>query len=301
MTKNLTAKQKKKRKKAIRRRRVLLLLLLVAIVVSICLFTPFFRVKTVEIKGNEHISSEQILETAAVPPEINIFRVSKRSIKKAVLKIPEIEAVKIRRILPAKLRVEVTETPAAMYFPYLTGFAVTNESGRVLSLADTEEDLNLLKITGLEIKNAEICKKISVQDTVTFDIIIDTIRGFSGAGILQEMRSCHFDNLSEIYAYLNDGTKIIFGKTANMEYKLSVLVKILKQVNRTEGAYIDLTTPERSVYGMLEPEEAESSPVPEETAANAEPSPAPEETAADAEPSPQPEEADGNDKKENQS
>ena len=84
------------------------MLLLVAVITSICLFTPFFNVKNIEVIGNEQISSEQILESAAIPMNMNIFRVNKRAVKKSLLKIPEIESLTIRRKLPSKLQLEVT-------------------------------------------------------------------------------------------------------------------------------------------------------------------------------------------------
>ena len=269
MKKNLTQKQKKKLKQKILKRRVLLVLLLSAFVISICLFTPFFNVKTVEVKGNETVLSEQILEAASIPQNINIFKIRKGKVKNAILNIPEIDTVKIRRLIPSKIRLDVTETKPVMYFSYQTGFVITNEKGRVMSKVDTADELNLLNITGLEIKNAEICEKISVQDTDKFDIIISTINSLSRVGLLQEIRSCHFDDLQNVHMYLHDGTKVIFGKLTDFEYKLSVLTKVLVQVNRTEGAYIDLTTPERTYYGVEEP-----SPPPEESEAenSAEPS-----------------------------
>ncbi len=257
MKRSQDPKKKKKIKKAVWRRRVLLLLLLMATIISICLFTPIFNVKTVEVVGIQTITEEQILQAAAIPTEINIFKIRARAASKAIRKIPEVESVKIRRILPGKVRLEIVETQPALYFPYLNGFVTTNVNGRVMGIFDSEAELNLLKITGLEIKKAEICKKIAVQDTVTFDIIIETMQQFQSAGLLPEIRSCHFDNLSDFQMYLFDGTKIIFGKTTDMEYKLSVLMKVLEQVNRTEGAYIDLTTPERTVYGILQPEQPE--------------------------------------------
>lgn len=257
MKKELTPKQKRKQKKKIRRRRALLLLLLLAVVISVCLFTPFFNVKTIEVKGNEIVAAEQILEAAAIPENINIFKIRKGAVKRSLLNIPEIDAVKIRRLIPSKVRLEITETKPVMYFSYMTGYAITNEKGRVMSIVDTNEGLNLLNITGLEIKNAEICKKISVQDTDTFDIILNTINSLNRVGLLQEIRSCHFDDMQNVHLYLHDGTKVIFGSLENLDYKLSVLTKVLVQVNRTEGAYIDLTTPERTYYGVKEPEPPE--------------------------------------------
>ena len=269
MSQYVSPKQRKKKRKSHTKRRVFLVLLLIAAVLSVCLFTPFFHIKNVEVTGNDYISSEQILEAAAVPMETNIFRINKGHIKKSVLTIPEIEKVKIRRILPSKVRLEVSETKPVLLFPYLSGYVVTNEVGRVLALIDSKEGQDLIEMTGLEIKTAEIYKKISVQDRVTFDIMLDVIRALREKGLLDQVRSCHFDNLADVSLYLKDGTKVIFGKTTDLDYKLSVLNEVLTQINRTEGAYVDLTIPERTVTGTIEPTPTPE-PSPEPTEENGE-------------------------------
>ncbi len=253
MSQYISPKQRRKKRKSHIKRRVLLAILLIAAVLSLCLFTPFFHIKSVDVTGNDYISSEQILEAAAVPMDTNIFRINKGHIKKSVLTIPEIEKVKIRRILPSKVRLEVSETKPVLLFPYLSGYVVTNEKGRVLSLVDTKENLDLIEMSGLEIKTAEIYKKISVQDKVTFDIMISVIQSLHEKGLLGQIRSCHFDSLADVYLYLKDGTKITIGKTSDLDYKLSVLTEVLPQIHRTEGAYVDLTIPERTVTGTLDP------------------------------------------------
>ncbi|MBE7021641.1 MAG: FtsQ-type POTRA domain-containing protein [Ruminococcaceae bacterium] len=263
MTNLNSSSQKKRNKKKKRLRRVLLLLFLLVAIISICLFTPFFNIKAVEVTGNSTVSSEQIIQAASIATESNLFKLNKRKTRKQILAIPEIEDVTIRRLLPGKVRLSVTETTPVMYFPYLSGFVTTNENGRAMAICDDASELNLIKMTGLEIKKVEICKKISVQDTVKFDIIINIISKFREKGLLSELRSCHFDTLTDFHVYLTDGTKVIFGKTTEFDYKLSVLSNILPMVNRMEGAYIDLTTPSRAFYGLLPEEETEAPPTEE--------------------------------------
>jgi len=270
MKENLTPKQKKKLKSVYIRRRVLLLLLLMAIVIGICLFTPFFNIKHIEVTGNQTIATERITETTAITPQTNIFKVNKRKLRRQLLAIPEIEDARVRRKLPATIKVNVMETPAVLYAPYLTGYVSLSYTGRAISLFDDISDQNLIELTGLEIKNVDICKKISVQDTVKFDIILEAIGILHEKNLLGEIRSCHFDNLTDFHIYLTDGTKIMFGKTEDLAYKISVLDTILPMVNRTEGVYIDVTTPSRAFYGTLpapstEPEEEQTG---EETAAS---------------------------------
>ncbi|MBR5236069.1 MAG: FtsQ-type POTRA domain-containing protein [Clostridia bacterium] len=286
MTKPMSAKQKRKRKLARMRRRFFLFLLLFAAILSLLLFTPWFNIKTIEVTGNELIAKEQILEASAISEGANIFRINKRAVKKAILKIPEIDGVTISRRLPLKVRISVLETKPVLYFPYLSGYVITNEKGKVLALKDDISSLGLLNITGLEIKNAEICEKITVQDMVKFDIIIETLGVLQEKGLLDQMRSGHFDDLSDVYFYLNDGTKIIFGKTTEMEYKISVLSNVLPMVNRTEGSYIDLTTPSRTVYGTLDeepPAETEQDPSAENTAGDSQAQSGAEDIPANAE------------------
>jgi len=237
------------------------MLLLAVALICICLFTPLFNIKNVEITGNSIISSEQITQAAAIPPENNIFRINKRAITKSILSIPEIEQVKIRRLLPSKVRISVIETPPVMYFPYMTGYVATNKGGRAIALLDDVSESDLIKMAGLEIKKVEICEKISVQDTVKFDIIVETISKLNEKGFLGDIRACHFENLTDVHLYLKDGTKVIFGKIEELDYKLSVLENILPRVHRSEGVYIDLTTPARAFYGSLPAE----TPAPEDS------------------------------------
>ena len=270
MKETLTPKQRKKLKRVYIRRRVLLLLLLIAIVIGICLFTPFFNIKKIEVVGNTLISTEQILETASIPSNVNMFKISTRKAKKTLLTIPELESVTIRRLLPSKIKIEVTEATPVMSFPYQSGYVVTNDVGRVLSVTDSVEGMNLLNITGLEIKNAEICEKISVQDTAKFDIIINTIQFLNREGLLHEIRSGHFDNSANVHFYMHDGTKIIFGKVSDskhLEYTISFLKKILEQAHRGNGAYIDLSVPE-PISGFIDPPKPSLEPESEEAAEN---------------------------------
>lgn len=266
MTRELTAKQRRKRKNAILRRRLFLLLLALIVIISVCLFTPIFNIKSVEVTGNEQILSEKILEIAAIPDGINMFKVNKRKVQNALLQIPEIESVRIRRVLPPKIRLEITETRAALLFPYMRGYVATDVNGKAMAHFEIPDGLNLVQITGAKINTAEICEKISVQDEVTFDIIMETVASLQKADLLDDLRSAHFDNLADIHFYTKEGVKVIIGKTEELDYKLTMLSTVLPQVNRIEGSYIDLTTPSRTVYGTIDETPTEEE-VPEGTEA----------------------------------
>ncbi len=265
MTTPVTRKQLRKKKLALLRLRLILFLIIALIGLGVCVFTPIFNIKTVEVTGNEQVSTEKIIQTAAIPEKINMFKVNKKKIEKALLQYPEIESVTIRRGLPPKIKLEIKETHAALLFPYMRGYAATDINGKVMAHFEIADGLQLLKITGVKTNNAEICKKIQVQDEATYEIIMNVLSILQEKDLLTEMRSAHFDNPADIHFYTNEGVKVIFGKVEDMEYKASMLANVLPQVNRAEDSYIDLTNPSRTVYGTIDPE-----PVPEETEESAE-------------------------------
>ncbi|MBE7034775.1 MAG: FtsQ-type POTRA domain-containing protein [Ruminococcaceae bacterium] len=254
-------KQKRKRRRAILRRRLMLFTLLLLMILAVLLFTPWFNIRSVEVVGNDQIPTEKIVQLAAIPEGTNMFRISGSRVRRAIMQLPEIEAVRMQRLLPPKIRLTITETYPTMYFPYKSAYVLTNENGKVMSMQTTNDGLDLLYITGVELKDVKVNKNLTVQDTEKFDIIIETLRILQDAELLSEVRSCHFDNLSDCHLYLTDGLKIILGTTDDMEYKASMLKSILPRVNRVEGCYVDLTTPSRAVYGTL-PEEPKEEEVP---------------------------------------
>lgn len=259
MTKPLNRKQLRKKKLALLRLRLILLLLVVLIGLGVCVFTPIFNIKSIEVTGNEQVSTEKIIQTAAIPENINMFKVNKKKIEKALLQYPEIESVTIRRGLPPKIKLDIKETRAALLFPYMRGYAATDINGKVMAHFEIADGLQLLTITGVKTNNAEICKKIDVQDEDTYNTIMDVLSILQEKDLVKEMRSAHFDNPADIHFYTKEGVKVIFGKIEDMEYKASMLANVLPQVNRAEDSYIDLTNPSRTVYGTIDPE-----PVPEE-------------------------------------
>ena len=79
MTKPLNRKQLRKKKLALLRLRLILLLLVVLIGLGVCVFTPIFNIKSIEVTGNEQVSTEKIIQTAAIPQNINMFKVKRKS------------------------------------------------------------------------------------------------------------------------------------------------------------------------------------------------------------------------------
>lgn len=265
-----SVKRRKKRSKRLFRSFILLLLIAVC-AISFCLFSPFFNLAQIEITGNDQLSTEQIEAASGISYGENIFKINKKSVYKNLFKLPEIASVKMRRIPLTKIKLTVKETYPRFIFTAKEGYVVTDENGKAMRLISDVSEEELPLVLGIEAENINISEKISVQDGVKFDIIIENLALLQEKGILEEMSEIDFSDLSSTQGRLKSGAKVIFGKLTDLEYKLSVMLAVLPQIDSSSGAYLDLTTPSNAFYGRIEETKETEPPKEEET-----PSPTPE-------------------------
>lgn len=252
MAKNQKKKRKKSRVQRLKRSFMLLLLLIVA-VSCVCLFAPVFNITEVMVEGNAQVTDEEILDRTSIVVGSNIFKMDKKSVKKGLKSLAYLDTIKISRRLPSKIKISVTESYAELIFPHATGYLVSDSEGKLLEVISDCEGWEVPHILGVEIDNFEISEKISVQDEVKFDIIFDCIRYLKEKGHLSQLKELDFTDISNIWVKYKEGHKVNFAKFEDMEYKMKMLEAIMPQVDRSEGTYIDLTTPSKVFTGKIEP------------------------------------------------
>lgn len=245
-------KKRKKRKKGKFRRAAVLLLLLVIGIVSFLLFAPFFHITEITAEGNAQVSEEEILDRVNLALGTNIFKINKKSIRNNLSSLAYLDTVRVKRKLPSTVRICVTECYPQLLLPYAGGYLLTTEDGKVLEQVSEDSGWELPLIVGLEIENAEISQKISVQDGVKFDIILDCIRYLRENGQLEQIQQLDFNDITNISAIYREGFRVNFAKFDDMDYKLKMLNVVLPQVDRSSGTYIDLTTPSKVFTGREE-------------------------------------------------
>ena len=94
----------------------LLAFVLICTAISLAL-TLFFRIRSIEVSGNDRYTRQEIIDAAGVSEGDNMFLMNKYSAAERIRKaLPYIETVQFRRSLPDGLSIIVTECvdPAAI-------------------------------------------------------------------------------------------------------------------------------------------------------------------------------------------
>ncbi len=107
-------KNSRRRKKNSRKKRILLIVVFFIISISaVLLKSKVFKIQTIEVKGNYHISKDAVIERSKALDK-NIFFISKKTIEDNILK-DDIKKVAIKKKLPSTIEISLVENRSIAY------------------------------------------------------------------------------------------------------------------------------------------------------------------------------------------
>lgn len=221
--------------------------LCLALVVLLCM-SPLFAIKTILVKGNSHVPSEQILNAADIERGDNIFRIESSDICERVSALDRVESCSIERSLPGKLSLVVKEKTERAYIKLKSGYAGIDEKGKVMIISQTMEQKAPL-ISGIKIsepKKGEYIKSEDKNAKQKTDTLITILTSLDKLGLVDDVKAVNISNLKKISLTLFTKTLINLGEDGKssdekLEYKLSFLKAILDEDYPKNGGIIELS------------------------------------------------------------
>ena len=176
-------------KKTVRRRKkhmnpFLKLLMIVLIPVGIFLFldSPIFDVDNFNVEGNDYYLDEEILTMGNCKTGENIFWGTDCSdICERLEKDAYMAQVKVRRVLPDTISIELTERKQIGAIVYGERFVVIDGEGTVLR--KTEVDPKVTIISGMTISKLEVGDTIEVEEAVLFRQALEILNAMDQNGM----------------------------------------------------------------------------------------------------------------------
>jgi cell division protein FtsQ len=103
--------------------------LLVGLAVWVVWFSPLLSVREVRVLGAVNVSSESVLQAAAVPAGVPLARVDVAGVTARVSALPRVASVEVRRGWPNVLVVVVTERVPLAVVPDAAGYSYLDATG----------------------------------------------------------------------------------------------------------------------------------------------------------------------------
>ena len=246
--KNSGVNKKKVKKKSLMRK-ILILFVFMMLMFSLSyflLFSPFFNILKVEVKGAISLDPQTILEVADINVGENIFLQNNVSRENNIKKSYNIiEDIKIKQSLPNKVIIDVQEKKPILTLLSNSKYILIGNNGEVIDIKDKLNQLAIPLLTGISLsEQVAVGQVIADSDVIKIVKLLETVNDekkflFGEIAIVDD----------QIIIFPTSSYKVIIGDSSNLEKKLIVLEALITDTNILVNSidYIDITNPEKII------------------------------------------------------
>lgn len=201
----------------------------VVAVFAFVMLTPWFTVKTVEVHGAEHISSDEVAAATGVTVGERLATVSPRDAVKGVGALPWVKKATVSKDWPSTVTVSVVEEQAVAYQTTPDGTVLINAEGTPFVI--DQPTVGAVEIVG-------------ASDPAVFSACLTAINELTPA-VRKDVARVSAPSQYEITLELLDGRSVYWG-SAEQAHNKAVATEI---VLTREGQHFDVSNPQLVTLG----------------------------------------------------
>ena len=229
-------------------------LFLTAVVVAavVCSLMLFFKVRKVEVYGNLVYDDAAITDTSGVHVGDNLLFVNKSAVAGRIsTQLPYVQEVRVTRLLPGTVRLDITETDAPFGASATDGSVwLLDSTGKVLEQGKKSSDVPML--LGFEINDPKVGKAAKSDDGEdSLNAAVSVMTALRGTGLIPQIAAIDVAKPYDIVLQYADRFKIWLGGTDQLDYKFQYLTAVLEQLDSYQTGTIDLTFDEEKVARFI--------------------------------------------------
>lgn len=204
-----------------RRRNLLAALGIVAVVVVgvVLSLTVLFKIESIAVEGETSYTADEITMAFGRKEGDNLlaFR-AKTAAEEMQKKLPYLENIVIHRVLPGKIRIEVTQATEAFSVSSVSGWVVLSETLRVLRI-DPQPPEGMPQLVGTEALQPVLGMAVELEDSAKFAALQQLLAELHKQELLPvtEVNLTDALNISFVYA---GRIRIVIGTQNDLENKI---------------------------------------------------------------------------------
>lgn len=237
--KQTARRRKQKRRKKTAKAWLAVLLVLLTTTIILCL-TVFFPIKEIRITGQSQYTQEEVLSASGLEVSQNMFLFLQGNVVQQIEKeLPYVEKVKIKRILPGTVCIEVA--PASEVYSYSNGteYYVTSAAGKVLRKSDQSAE-NTAVIKGVAMDAALPGDTLKFTDTSTKDLMQDLTKWIQNYDL--PLTEIDLTSTVNITVVVEDRIRVNLGTQIDMVYKIAHMAESINNLKSDTHGTLDLSS-----------------------------------------------------------
>lgn len=206
------------------------------------LFTKLdlFKVKTITISGNENLETDFLKNLCNDFINLNLYSISKKDVLKKYENIVRIDGIKVSRIFPNKLKIEINEKKGEFFFRTENGIIFPIDKNRVVLDNVNFYENEVLPVIGTKIPDDEIIIGQKIEN-ILIEKIFFLRKKFANVDpdFINTISEFYLKDKNLIFVNANIGYRIVFGDN-EIEEKLKKLIFLEQNRTFERGTTIDL-------------------------------------------------------------
>ncbi len=214
--------------------------LLLAIVIVIGLFvisrTSFFNITQVQISiQNQNVLTEELIKNLSEITEgTNSYSIKKGDAIESIKSNPYVENVKIRRVFPNKIKIEVEERTVRFELQLEDKYIYIDNQGYILEVGEKREDL--VTLSGYSSGDLTYGNRLNEEDLDRLSDVMQIMKEAENNGIEKEITRIDIKDRDNYNLYIDGQHKVIhLGNINSINDKLTYAKKIMEVESDYEG------------------------------------------------------------------
>ncbi len=220
----------------------LLAFVLICTAIALAL-TLFFRIRSIEVSGNDRYSRQEIIDAAVIGEGDNMFLMNKYNAAERIRKaLPYIETVQFRRSLPDGLSIIVTECtdPAAIV---QDGKAyLLCDTGNIVDETTPAAAKNRMQVKGLTLlePSVGVQAKAAEGQELALETLLAVMRELDSRELIGDVSLLDMSDPAQLTLRYLDRFDVYFPWESDYGYKLDYLTAVVEKLEVNEKGVINM-------------------------------------------------------------
>lgn len=220
--------------------KIFILVLIIAVLIAFLLSSDLFNIKNIYVTGNKTVPKDDIIRMSGIQYNQNIFKLNNKKIVKGMFDNPKIKAVRIKRILPSGVAVDIIEREGTALLPYLGSFINIDDETIIIEVISLESELNLPKVIGINFGDFKIGEKLKVDNQDQIDMVMEVLGYLKNVEMIGIIETIDAEDASNIIVTTRNNIRVLLGNN-KLDYKIAMAKTIVEDLTEdNEVGIVDM-------------------------------------------------------------
>lgn len=226
--KKIKKQNNKIRKTAMKITFILLLIIIVSIILA---SSEIFSIKEISVLGTDKLSENEIISFSKITIGENMFKLNFSKIKSSILENPYVDEVKLKRVFPNKVEINVKERKVKYMIQLAESYIYIDGQGHILEISKEKQEVPILLGIQTDLSNINAGSRLEEQDLIKLDTVNKIEVTAKNYDILNLITKIDITDKSEYILYLERQGKVAYiGDATDLNTKI-LWVKTINQKN----------------------------------------------------------------------